>query len=185
MVELFQNIDLQHITDIFTLFMLLLTACGVALSRNLLISTVFLTIFSLLMALMYVILKAPDVAITEAAIGGGISTILFLCAIVLTGEKESIKKINNITYIVFAITAMALIAVITELPDWGSVDAPANKHVAPYYLNNTSEDIGIPNIVTAILASYRGFDTLGEVIVVFTACISVFALLYGRLTRKN
>ena len=180
-----ENINLHHITNILILFMLMVTACGVAFSRNLLISTVYLSIFSLLMALLYVILQAPDVAITEAAIGAGVGTILFLGTLIITGEKEASKKVNNIVYVFFAITALALISVITGLPDWGSLNAPATNHVSPYYIQNTTAEIGIPNIVTAVLASYRGFDTLGEVFVVFTAAISVYALLYGRVTRKD
>ncbi len=179
------NIDLHNLTNIVILFMLLATACGVAFSRNLLVSTIYLTVFSLLMALMYVILQAPDVAITEAAIGAGVSTILFLGALILVGEVEAEKEVNKLVYVFFIITAIALTFTITYLPDWGSPDTPTNLHVAPYYINNTATDIGIPNIVTAILASYRGFDTLGEVFVVFTAAISVYALLFGRVTRKD
>jgi len=184
-MEFIESINLQHVLNIFILFMLLITACGVAFSRNLLAATVFLTIFSLLMALMYVILKAPDVAITEAAIGAGISTVLFLGTLLLTGEEEKEKSTSSLVYIVFGITTVALVSIITELPDWGSANAPANLHVAPYYITQTSSDIGIPNVVTAILGSYRGFDTLGEVFVVFCAAISLYALLYGRVTRKD
>lgn len=185
MDTIFSDINFHHLTNLFILFMLLVSACGVALSRNLLISSVYLSIFSLLMALVYVILKAPDVAITEAAIGAGISTVLFLATLLITGENEAPKKLNNAVYVVFVITAIALLAVITALPDWGDATAPANLHVAPYYIENTATDIDIPNIVTAVLASYRGFDTLGEVFVVFIAGISVYSLLHGRVTRKD
>lgn len=180
-----ENINIHHIANIFILFMLLVTSCGVAFSRNLLTSTLYLAIFSLLMALLYVILQAPDVAITEAAIGAGVSTVFLLGALILTGESEAPKQMRGVVYIFFAVTAVAITSIITDLPDWGSATAPANIHVAPYYIQNTESEIGVPNIVTAVLASYRGFDTLGEVFVVFTAAISVYALLYGRITRKN
>jgi multicomponent Na+:H+ antiporter subunit B len=49
--------------------------------------------------------------------------------------------------------------------------------VAPDYILGSRNDIGIPNIVTSVLASYRGYDTFGETIVVFTAGIAVLVLL--------
>ena len=49
----------------------------------------------------------------------------------------------------------------------------------------TTAEIGIPNIVTAVLASYRGFDTLGETAVIFTAGVGVMALLLGRRKRQD
>ena len=44
-------------------------------------------------------------------------------------------------------------------------------------LENTLNDTGVINTVTAILASYRGFDTMGEVVVIFTAGVGVLCLL--------
>jgi len=62
--------------------------------------------------------------------------------------------------------------------------APVHQHVAPYYLNESPEQIGIPNVVTSILASYRGYDTLGELAVIFTAGIGVLGIL-GLRRRKR
>ena len=71
------------------------------------------------------------------------------------------------------------------MPLFGDLNAPAHIHVAPYYLNHAFEDTGVPNVVTAVLASYRGFDTLGEVTVIFTAGIGVLALLAGSIRRQK
>ena len=183
---MFDNVDLHIITNLFIMTMLVITALTVAFSRNLIVSTIALSIFSLLMALIYVILNAPDVAITEAAIGAGISTILFIATLILTGEIEKPKPYNILTIVLFGITGAALLYAVVELPSWGDPEAPTNQHVAPYYISQTASDIGIPNIVTAILASYRGFDTMGEVVVVFTACIIIYTLLHGKvLSRKT
>lgn len=81
-----------------------------------------------------------------------------------------------------AIIAVIFIGIILfwaveDMPAFGDPDAPANQHVARMYIERTLPDIGIDNIVTAILASYRGFDTLGEVVVIFTAGISVLLLI--------
>ena len=66
-----------------------------------------------------------------------------------------------------------------DLPAVGDPNAPAQLHVAPRYLVESDKVLHIPNVVTTVLASYRGFDTLGETIVVFTAGLGVFMLLCG------
>ena len=71
------------------------------------------------------------------------------------------------------------------MPLFGASDSPAQTHVAAVYLKESVTDIGVPNVVTAILASYRGFDTLGEVVVVFTACVGVLMLIGGFATRRH
>ena len=63
------------------------------------------------------------------------------------------------------------------MPPFGAADNPIQTHVAPEYLQRTPEEIGIPNVVAAVLASYRGFDTMGEVFVVFAALVGVLLLL--------
>ena len=74
-----------------------------------------------------------------------------------------------------------------DLPAVGEPNAPAQIHVAPRYLVESDEVLHIPNVVTTVLASYRGFDTLGETIVVFTAGLGVFLLLCGatRTARRR
>ena len=64
-------------------------------------------------------------------------------------------------------------------------NAPAQVHVAPHYLKESIEEIDVPNVVTSILASYRGFDTLGEVAVVFTAGIGVLLIISGLKSRRR
>ena len=71
------------------------------------------------------------------------------------------------------------------MPNFGDLNSPANTHVAAYYIQNSATDIDVPNMVTGILASYRGFDTLGETAVVFTAGIGVLVLLSGLARRRR
>ena len=70
------------------------------------------------------------------------------------------------------------------LPAFSDPLAPIHTHVVPRYLNDGVKETGVPNIVSAVLASYRGYDTLGETIVVFTAGAGVIALLRSRRKRK-
>lgn len=165
----------------FALFsMLAATAIGIVLLRHLFAVVMLAGVFSLLSAGLFVVLDAPDVAFTEAAVGAGISTVLMLGALALTTRREKPTRHSIIVPLAVSIaTGAVLIYGTLDLPPFGAPDAPIHQHVAPEYLAGSVEEIDIPNIVSAVLASYRGFDTLGEVIVVFTAGVGV-VLLIGR-----
>lgn len=143
-------------------------------------------LYSLLSAAIFVILDAVDVAFTEAAVGAGITTVLFLGTLALTDREEKVPaRFSPWPLVVVLITGAALVFGTLDMPGFGDPNAPANKHVAPEYLADQVRQkpsgepvkVGIPNIVTTILASYRGYDTLGEVTVIFTAGIGVLLLL--------
>jgi len=85
--------------------------------------------------------------------------------------------------IVTIITGALLIYGTLDMPDWGNPDTPASRHVSPRYITKTEVDTATPNIVTSILADYRGYDTLGETTVIFTAGISCILLLRKRRKR--
>lgn len=165
--------------DWVVLTLLLVSAFMAIRMRDLLASVVILGIFSLLMALMYLLLDAPDVALTEAAVGAGIATVLFLGTLSFTEREHKVAPLKRriLPLIVVTTVGVVLVYATAELPAFASPDAPAHQHLAPYYIEHTKTDIGIPNMVTAVLASYRGFDTMGEVAVVFTAGIGITALL--------
>jgi len=77
----------------------------------------------------------------------------------------------------------ALIYGSLDMPKWGDPHSPASTHVSPYYLRHSIEDTATPNVVTSVLADYRGYDTLGETTVVFTAGMACILLL--RKGRKR
>jgi len=81
---------------------------------------------------------------------------------------------------VVVLTGAALIYATFDMPAFGAANAPVNLHVAPRYLNESFAEVGLPNVVTSVLASYRGYDTLGEVTVIFTAAVAVMLLIGGR-----
>lgn len=170
--------DIGAEVDVIILFMLVVTALAVIHVRNLITSTILLGVFSLIMAAQYLVLGAADVAITEAAVGAGISTVLFLLTLFLVGDFEVRAKGSNVlpAIVVFLVGAV-LVYTTFSMPSFGDMYAPAQLHVSPYYLEQGPIQTGIPNVVTSILASYRGFDTLGETGVVFTAAIAVMMLL--------
>ncbi len=154
---------------------------AVARLRNLFAVVMLSGIYSLLMAGIFVSLDAVDVAFTEAAVGAGISTVLMLATLYLTKSREKIPVHKPLLPLaVVLVTGGALIYSTLGMPEFGDPDAPINGHVAPRYINEMPNEIDIPNIVTAVLASYRGYDTLGEVTVIFTAGLGVMLLLGGR-----
>lgn len=158
----------------------------IARQRNLFAVVVLFGIYSFLMATVLVALDAVDVAMTEASVGAGISTILLLSALHLGKSIETKPLHRPVLPLAVAIATGAVLAYGTlGLPAFSDSQAPIHQHVAKRYIEDGARETGVPNIVTAVLASYRGYDTLGEVTVVFTAGIGVIALLRRRRSRKQ
>jgi multicomponent Na+:H+ antiporter subunit B len=154
------------------------TAIAVARLRDLFAVVMLFGIYSLLSAAIFVTLDAVDVAFTEAAVGAGISTVLMLATLALTARTE--KKPSHsalLPLLVVCTTGGALVYGTLDMPRFGDPEAPINLHVAPRYLQESPVEVGLPNVVTSVLASYRGYDTLGEVAVIFTAGAGVLMLL--------
>ena len=174
--------------DIILLAFLLITAFAIIRLHNLFAVVMLFSMFSLLSAGLFVVMDAADVAFTEAAVGAGISTVLMLATLALTSQQEEKHPGQHrpiLPLLVVLVTGAALIYGTLDIPAFGDPGAPAMQHVAPRYLQQGAAETGIPNIVTAVLASYRGFDTLGEVTVIFTAGIGVILLLGGRRKARK
>ncbi len=135
-------------------------------------------IYSFLAAALFMDLDAVDVAFTEAAVGAGVSTVLMLSALRLTSRYEKPSRRSPVLpLIVVSITGAALLYGTLDAPPFGDPNSPAQRHVAQRYIEQGLAETGVPNMVTAVLASYRGYDTLGETVVVFTAGLAVMLLL--------
>ncbi len=163
--------------------MMAFSVLALARTRNLFAVVVLSGVYSFLMATALVALDAVDVAMTEAAVGAGISTVLLLGALHLCKSEEA--KPAHRPWLPLALslaTALLLIYGALGLPDLADPNAPIHSHVAPRYLQN---EVDVPNVVTAVLASFRGYDTLGETTVVFTAGAGIIALLRRRKKRQD
>ena len=159
---------------------------AMALQRNLFGVVVLFGIYSFLMATVLVALDAVDVAMTEAAVGAGVSTVLLLGALYLTGGTEAKPLHRPLFPLALALAVGAVLAYgMQGLPAFSDRQAPIHTHVAPRYLKESVKETGVPNVVTAVLASYRGYDTLGETIVVFTGGVGVIALLRRRREKSR
>lgn len=177
----------SNLIDIVLLVFMTVTAFGLIRLRNLFAVTMLSGIFSLTAAVLYVVLDAVDVAFTEAAVGAGIATVLVLATLTLTSAEEKVHKGKGLLpFVLVAVTGAALIYGTLDMPHYGDPNAPINKHVAPRYVQESGKEVGPPNIVTSVLASYRGYDTLGETTVIFTAAAGVMALIgRGRRRKKD
>ncbi len=155
-----------------------MVAVAVVRSRDLFAAAMLFAIYSLLSAALFTVLDAGDVALTEAAVGAGISTILVLSVLALARRYEHpVKSHNWLALATVLVTGAALIYATLDLPEFGAADNPAQVHVGPYYTEQAYEDMGVPNMVAAVLASYRSIDTMGEAFVILVAGIAVFAML--------
>lgn len=165
-----------------------ITAVAIVRMTNLFAIVMLFGIFSFLSASLFAVMDAVDVAFTEAAVGAGISTVLMLATIALTkdqNEKPSGSHRHWLPLAVVIVTGTVLVYGTLDIPAFGDRGAPAQTHVAPYYIERSLAETGVPNVVTSVLASYRGFDTLGEVVVVFTAGIAVLLLIGGKRPKSN
>jgi len=212
------EVVVYNVIVIFLLVLLLGTAITVARMRDLWAAVMLTGIYSFLGASWMMLLDAPDVAFTEAAVGAGIATFLMLGTLALTSRKA--KEPNRAALVplaVVVVTGAALVYGTFDMPHYGDPQAPVHQHVAPEYLNDSVphvhhgkaevkvgleasaqgrevsleisqsaevSKVDVPNIVTAVLASYRGYDTLGETVVIFTAGIGVLLLLRGRRRQR-
>lgn len=168
---------------------MVVVAVAIVRTTDLFVAVMLFSIYSLLSATLFVVLDAGDVALTEAAVGTGISTVLMLAVLALARRHEHPVKGNVVHNVVALLVVLAtgagLVYASLDMPPIGQADSPAQAGVARYYVEQSYEDTGVPNMVASVLASYRSFDTLGEVMVVFTAGLAVVALLTPAPKRRR
>ncbi|WP_423908415.1 Na(+)/H(+) antiporter subunit B [Candidatus Spongiihabitans sp.] len=202
---------INTVVDIGLLGLLLATTLLIMRSQSALSITILSSIYSLILCALFVVLDAVDVAFTEAAVGAGISLILFVAVIRHNDEPSNNKPGNNkpgnnkpgnnklgtdapglksawpsgLSICLGLALGILLISGTTDMPLYGDPAAAIHHYLAPRFLGQSAAEIGIPNVVTSVLASYRGYDTLGEVVVIFTAGMAVLLLLAeGAVTTK-
>ncbi len=167
------------------LTLLAVVTIAIMRQRSLFSVVILASIYSFLMASVLIVLDAVDVAMTEASVGAGVSTVLLLATLHLikTTEMRSVRR-HLLPLFVSVVTGGMIVWGTLVLPPFGTPDAAIHKHVVPRYLADTIKETNVPNAVTSVLADYRGYDTLGETTVIFTAGIGVLALL-RRVRRRG
>lgn len=168
-------------------FLVATAVWGVSRVRDLFAATMLLSLFSLLSAGLFMVMDAVDVAFTEASVGAGISTVLLLATLSLTRRREKRRKrvFDPVAFALVTAAGALLLWGTQDMPRYGDPDAPVHTYMAPRFLQESVREVGPPNIVTSVLASYRGYDTFGETTVVFTAAIGALLLLTGLRRRKG
>jgi multicomponent Na+:H+ antiporter subunit B len=173
--------------DLVLLALIVVTAIAAVTTRSLLAASMLLGVYSLLVAATWVGLHSPDVAFTEAAVGAGVSTVVLLAALVRTGwrEKPARERVHWPALAACLLVGGCLILGTADLPSFGDPESAANAGIGRIYLLETEGDTHVPNVVTAVLASYRGYDTMYETAVIFTAGAAVLLLLRSKRPKPG
>ena len=175
----------EQLINVSLLLVMAATGFAIVYLRNLFAVVMLTGIFSLTAAVLYVVWDAVDVAFTEAAVGAGISTVLMIATLALTSREEKKNdSFHGFALLIVFVTGGFLVYGTLDMPRYGDPNAPIHHHVADHYINDSMGEVGMPNIVTSVLASYRGYDTLGETCVIFTAAIGVITII-GRSRRRK
>ncbi len=177
---------MESLINAVLLTLLAVVTIAISRQRSLFGVVILAGVYSFLMASVLIVLDAVDVAMTEASVGAGISTVILLATLHITKSREYPQPRNVVLpLLVSAVVGAALVWGTLSLPPVGAPDTPIHTHTAPRYLSHSLKETHAPNVVTAVLADYRGYDTLGETTVIFTAGIGVMMLLKGRRRRHK
>jgi len=168
--------------DIILLTLIVLCALFTISIKDLLGAAIMFGAYSFLMCLLWTEMGAVDVAFTEASVGAGVSTILFFAIVHRSTRKVKPRARGRFFYKGLGLVSTIMMGGLlfyasSDFPAWGDPQAPAANHVSPYYLLHTLADTDVPNVVTSVLADYRGFDTMFETSVILTAGLAVLIVL--------
>lgn len=176
--------------DLFLLTLVVICGFGTVATRGLLSSTIIFSAYSFLMCLLYAEMGAVDVAFTEAVVGAGVSTIFFIAALFRSTRRSPLiirgvddphhfkdQGFKALPLALSFVTGALLFYGMADFPDWGDPGSQPNTHVSAYYIENAVRETHVPNLVTAVLGDYRGYDTMFELVVIYCAGVSVVSIL--------
>jgi len=175
--------------DTFFLVLVLFSGIATLAARDLLAAVILFGAFSFFSATFFASLGALDVAFTEAAVGAAITSVLLVTVIfrfhrrVPASEHRVARLPAAAVALAFGSATAVLLHAVAGLPAVGDADSPPARHVSPRYIEAGPAETGAPNMVTGVLADYRGYDTLGETVVIFTAGLACLLVLGPRRRR--
>ncbi|OGW78239.1 MAG: hypothetical protein A2Z83_00765 [Omnitrophica bacterium GWA2_52_8] len=178
--------DFLEWANVFLVVFICISGVAAVYVGELVSASFLLSCFSFFLAILWTLLGAPDVGFTEAVVGSSASTIFFILA--LFGSKHYVQNRDTAHRDFFAFCLVAAVAGLfvwgsSDLPLFGSGTSAPNEYLSPYYLLHSYEHAKTPNAVTAIVVDYRGFDTLIESTVIFTAGIACLLIIQSREER--
>jgi multicomponent Na+:H+ antiporter subunit B len=166
--------------EIPLLILLLITAAGAIMVKDLMSAVLLLGSYSFCLALVWGWLGAVDVAFVEAVVGAGLATVLFLLTLFGTAPKDTRLRRpppSLAALICFPLLGVLLLYAASDLPVYGDPNSPASVHISPAYLEQSYIDTHTPNVVTSVLMDYRSLDTMVETVVIFASGIACALLL--------
>jgi multicomponent Na+:H+ antiporter subunit B len=166
--------------EIPLLLLMLVTAVGAILVKDLMSAVLLLGSYSFFLSLAWGWLGAVDVAFVEAVVGAGLATVLFLLTLFGTAPKDTRLRRpppSVSTLIIFPLLGLLLLYAANDLPGFGDPNSPASAHISPTYIEQSYQNTHTPNVVTAVLMDYRSLDTMIETVVIFASGIACALLL--------
>lgn len=165
---------------VLLLFMIVATIIAIE-TNNLLSSVICIGAIGFGASLMFLFLRAPDIAITQIVVEV-LGLIILIRATIsrdltfITGDKEFFGAVISVV-IIFAIF-LAGVQVFETLPDFGTpIFAEVPETASQTYIKKGLNDTGAANIIASVILDYRAYDTLGEATVLFTSIIGATVIL--------
>lgn len=159
------------------------SAASIPFVRNLFSLVVLMSVYSALLAAMFAVMGAVDVAFMELVVGTSVSTV-FIMALMSWIDPYEVRRFTLPRQLFELVPTLGLGALLLygvhALPRFGDPLAPATVHVSPVYIENAVADMATPNVVAAVLADYRSLDTMMESGVVLTAVLACLLILLYR-----
>ena len=167
------------------LVLLLVTAAGAILVKDLIAAVLILGSYSFVFAIIWAWLGGVDVAFMEAVVGAGLATVFFLLTLfqVKDTRQGAERQGSGRSWMVFASLLLlggVVLSTSSDIPALWDPASPPNAHISPIYLERSLSDTNTPNVVASVLMDYRALDTLVETGVVFTAGVACALLLWRR-----
>lgn len=181
------NYNIENFLESFFLILLLFISIIFTFTKDLIHAIFLLVFFSFILSILYLLMNSPDVSMTESAVNACITSVFSLSSLVIIDKAKKINstKFSKMAFFLITILASIFIYSTAFMPLYGDFSAPVHNHISAYYLANSGYEIGIPSTIASILASYRGFDTLGETSVIVIAGLCIFMLLYEENILPN
>jgi multicomponent Na+:H+ antiporter subunit B len=154
-------------------------------AKDLLSSVIACGIVGYSLVICFLLLKAPDLAIVQIVVDT--ITLIIMVAVVLDSSREELFSITDMQGYVTSVTAGLLIAILLYffIVSIQSLDVlgKGSLRMAQYYIEGAAQKTGSANLVTGVVFDFRGYDTMGEAVVLVTAVLGVLTIL--RLKGKK
>ena len=178
--------------------LLLVMAIAISITSHLTSAIIIFAAYSVVKSVIWILLTAPDLAITEAAVSAGISGVLFFIVLKqihvvrrehreqdeckvqkdLNADKGMFRHFYNTVSVIIGLGLTGvLVYTVSVLPPFGDPSNPTNNEVPRKFIEEGVLDTGALNVVASMLFEYRAFDTLGEAAVLIAAVGAVLILL--------